>query len=183
MKIIAFTGAGISKESGIDTFMEQPAIRNRLYREYAKQYPVSYRETIKQLKQQIDLAQPNDAHIALAEYGIDIITMNIDGLHQKAGSNPLCLHGEMPNDEELSYCDQLIGKPVLYGDAAPNYQTAIEKVVQLQAGDVLLVVGASNSTAISAYIKDIARYQQAQVIEIQANAKTETRKVLEQLCH
>lgn len=44
--------------------------------------------------------KPNDAHIALAEYGIPIITMNVDGLHQKAGSkNVITLHGDLPTEE------------------------------------------------------------------------------------
>lgn len=182
MKIIAFTGAGISKESGIDTFMEQPQVRDNLHRHIAIHYPQRYRDTIKQIKHQIDQAKPNDAHIALSEYGIDIITMNIDTLHQQAGSTPLCLHGSMPSDEELPYCDQLIGKPVLYGDQAPNYQLAYEKVSALKPGDVLLVIGASMATAISSSLQQIALYNQVQVIQIQDHAATKTREVLKQLC-
>ena len=50
-------------------------------------------------------AKPNDAHKALAEYKIPIITMNIDGLHKLAGSDALELHGGLPEDDEM---DKLI---------------------------------------------------------------------------
>lgn len=181
-KIIAFTGAGISKESGIDTFMERPQVRDCLHRHVANLEPERYKEAIKLMKDQIDQAQPNDAHLALSEYNIDVITMNIDGLHQKAGSHPICLHGSLPSDEELDNCDKLYNKPVLYGDMAPQYQVALEKVSSLSEGDVLLVIGASDSTAISVQLQMIAQSLGAQIIQIQSNAKHQVRKVLEEIC-
>ena len=90
--IIAFTGAGISQESGIPTFENQKGLRNKLTREYANSFPDEYNEVIQQLKANVNEAKPNDAHIALAEYKIPIITMNIDGLHKDAGSDALELH-------------------------------------------------------------------------------------------
>lgn len=179
--ILAFTGAGISKESGIDTFMERPDVRDSLHRHFANTYPLKYRQVIRDLKEQIDKASPNDAHRALMEYNVDIVTMNIDGLHQKAGSNPLCLHGEMPTSDELSMSDTLQKKPVLYGDVAPNYGLAIDKVSALTNNDVFLVIGVSMSTAISGQLIAIAKYQQAEIIIINENAKTNVRKVLERL--
>ena len=179
--ILAFTGAGISKESGIDTFMERPDVRNCLHRHFANTYPEKYRQVIRELKNQIDRAIPNDAHIALKEYHVDIITMNIDGLHQKAGSIPLCLHGEMPTNDELSISDQLREKPVLFGDMAPNYGLAIDKVSSLTDKDVFLVIGVSMSTAISGQLLSIAKLQQADIIIVNESAKTNVRKVLERL--
>ena len=38
-KVIFFTGAGISVESGIPTFQEQPGIRDKLHRDFANEYP------------------------------------------------------------------------------------------------------------------------------------------------
>lgn len=179
--ILAFTGAGISRDSGISTFMEQPTIRERLYRSYAKSNPKQYNQTISQLTKIMRMAQPNDAHFALSEYGIDVITMNVDGLHEKAGSTPLLLHGDMPGENELSHAHELYNKPVLYGDDAPNYQKAIEKVNQLGEGDVFLVVGASDHTAIAVELRKLAKKRKAQVIEIQENASIEVRKTLENL--
>ena len=82
MKIIAFTGAGISKQSHIPTFMERPDVREKLFRSYAKRHPEEYNEVIQQLKANMNGAKPNDAHLVLAEYKIPIITMNIDGLQK-----------------------------------------------------------------------------------------------------
>ena len=79
MKILAFTGAGISKQSNIPTFMERPDVREKLFRSYANTHHEEYNEVIKQLKANMNGAKPNDAHIALAEYHVPIITMNIDG--------------------------------------------------------------------------------------------------------
>ena len=88
-EILAFTGAGISKQSNIPTFMERPDVREKLFRSYANTHHEEYNEVIKQLKANMNGAKPNDAHIALAEYHVPIITMNIDGLHKLAGSDAL----------------------------------------------------------------------------------------------
>ena len=65
---MAFTGAGISQESGIPTFENQKELRNKLTREYANSFPDEYNEVIQQLKANVIEAKPNDAHIALVEY-------------------------------------------------------------------------------------------------------------------
>ena len=83
MKIIAFTGAGISKQSNIPTFMERPDIREKLFRDYANTHHEEYNEVIRQLKANMNGAKPNDAHYALAQYHIPVITMNIDGFHHR----------------------------------------------------------------------------------------------------
>ncbi len=181
MVVIAFTGAGISKDSGIDTFLEHPQIRDALYRSVAQSDPQRYKQAILAMKSQIDPAKANDAHYALAEYGVDVITMNIDGLHEKAGSTPLNLHGTMPEDDELEICHTLYGKPVLYGDSAPNYQIAVEKVYNLKPGDVFIVIGASMSTAISGDLQYLARSRGATIYSIQEDAKTQVRKLLEEI--
>lgn len=121
MKIIVFTGAGISRQSQIPTFMERPDIREKLFRSYANTHKKEYNEVLKQLKANVKGAKPNDAHIALSQYHIPVITMNIDGLHALAGSDALELHGCLPDDEEMDIAYSLYNKPVLYGDRAPNY--------------------------------------------------------------
>ncbi len=181
MKIIAFTGAGISKQSNIPTFMEQPEVRDKLFRSYAMSHHEEYNEVIRQLKANMQGAEPNDAHYALCEYGVEIITMNIDGLHQKAGSHPLELHGGLPDDDEMDIAWSLYNKPVLYEDPAPNYQKAFDRVETLKPGDVFLVIGCSYHTSIAVALRDVARSRGAQVIEIQQDAAHEVRKVLESL--
>lgn len=180
--IIAFTGAGISKQSNIPTFMEKPDIREKLFRSYASSHPLQYNEVIKQLKQNMNGAKPNDAHLALVQYNIPVITMNIDGLHTMAGStNVLELHGCLPDDSEMDKAYMLYNKPVLYGDPAPNYQRAYAMVEALTNKDVFLVVGCSFHTAIACDLRQIAQANGAKVIEIQEDAANNVRKVVEQL--
>lgn len=169
--ILAFTGAGISKESGIDTFMDRPDVRDCLHRDFAIKYPKEYCEVVATMKKDIDKAEPNAAHHALAKADIDIITMNVDSLHEKAGSKRvLHLHGSLPSDEEMAYAHELYNKPVLYGDLAPNYSKAIQKVNQLGAGDIFLVIGASRYTQIAIQLRDIAYMNGAEIMEIQEDA-------------
>lgn len=176
--IIAFTGAGISRESGIATFMEQPDVRDRLYRSYATDYPESYNETIKQLHDVVSHAGPNDAHYALSDYNIPVITMNIDGLHEACGTDTMTLHGTLPSEDELSHANTLWNKPVLYGDPAPNYHKAMQKIDKLGSDDILLVIGASRHTAIAVEIRELAHSNDVEIIEIQENAVIEVRETL-----
>lgn len=176
--IIAFTGAGISRDSGIRTFMEQPHVREKLYRSFATSNPKEYNKTIQDLYNVVALAEPNDAHYALAEFGIFVVTMNIDGLHELAGSEVLALHGTLPHRDELNRAHELWNKPVLYGDPAPNYAKAMRRINTLGENDVLLVVGASRHTAIAVEIRELAYRNGAEIIEIQANAAQEVRKII-----
>ena len=181
MKIIAFTGAGISKQSNIPTFMERPDIREKLFRDYANKHHQEYNEVVKQLKANMNGAKPNDAHIALAQYKIPVITMNIDGLHKQAGSDALELHGGLPEDDEMDIAWSLYNKPVLYGDPAPNYQKAYEMVYDLKPGDIFLVIGCSFHTAIAVDLREVARSRGARIIEIQEDAAHNVRKILEDI--
>ena len=182
MKIIAFTGAGISKQSNIPTFMERPDIREKLFRDYANTHHEEYNEVIKQLKANVNGAKPNDAHYALAEYHIPVITMNIDGLHKLAGSDALEMHGGLPEHDEMDIAWSLYNKPVLYGDPAPNYQIAYDIVSNLSQNDVFVVIGCSYHTAIACDLRELARSKGARIIEIQEDAAHNVRKVLEELC-
>ncbi|CAM3657645.1 Sir2 family NAD-dependent protein deacetylase [Erysipelothrix urinaevulpis] len=179
--ILALTGAGISKASGLSTFDEMPGVRAKLNREYLDKHPEDFRKSVMEMHHVFKNAQPNDAHFALADYNIPILTMNVDGLHEKAGSTPINLHGTVPSDEELAKPEHLQDRPVLYGEEAPNYKRGIELVQQLGKNDILLVIGASAYTGISNDIRNIAAHNGAHVIEIQDNAVTNTRLVLEEL--
>lgn len=179
--IIAFTGAGISKESGIDTFQDRPGIRDKLRRSYAKRHPEKFRAVMEEFLDTMVGKVPNDAHFALAEYHIPVITMNVDPLHEMAGTQKLIkVHGRLPKREELSYCEKLYNAPVLYEDPAPMYQDAYDLISGLTFGDILLVVGASTYTNFSAMIRHYAKIQGAEVVEIQDNASKKVRKFLEQ---
>lgn len=105
--ITAFTGAGISTESGISDFRSKGGVWDRYkivtFQEFlsSRQARLQYWAMKKDLFEEMESAKPNKAHIALAELeGMGrlgcLITQNIDGLHQEAGSSPdlvIELHG------------------------------------------------------------------------------------------
>lgn len=61
LNILFFTGAGISVESGIPTFQEQPGIRAKLPRSFADSNPEEYRQTIREMMEVCRQEQPNGA--------------------------------------------------------------------------------------------------------------------------
>ena len=105
--IVFFGGAGVSTESGIPDFRSQDGLYNQTYRyppeeiishHFFMENPEEFHRFYRDKMIAAD-AQPNPAHVKLAEMEqkgkLDaVITQNIDGLHQKAGShNVLELHG------------------------------------------------------------------------------------------
>ena len=114
--IVFFGGAGVSTESGIPDFRSTDGLYNQqydyppetilshtFYKSNPKTFWRFYRDKMLCLN-----AQPNPAHIKLAQLEQDgklraVITQNIDGLHQKAGSrNVLELHGSV----HRNYCER-----------------------------------------------------------------------------
>ena len=183
--VIFFTGAGISAESGIPTFQEQPGIRDKLTRDFANIYPEVYRKTIRDMKEACDKAEPNAAHRAIAELGCPVITMNVDQLHTKAGSeNVIEVHGVLPTWEELEdeYFPEEYRGIVLYGDMAPRYHDAFELVEKLRFGaSVFVIVGVSFYTSISEQLRYLARSRYAHIIIINDNAATRVPELCEHL--
>jgi NAD-dependent deacetylase len=106
-RITAFTGAGISTESGISDFRSPGGVWDRYrivtFQEFLLSHEarVKYWSMKKDLYNEMKAAKPNKAHRALAELEKMgklkcLITQNIDGLHQDSGSSPdrvIELHG------------------------------------------------------------------------------------------
>ena len=106
IKLTILSGAGISAESGIKTFRDGDGLwENHSITDVAS--PEGWRkdrelvlEFYNQRRRQIHEVEPNDAHKLVAElekhFEVEIITQNIDDLHERAGStNILHLHGEL----------------------------------------------------------------------------------------
>ena len=168
--IIAFTGAGISKASGIPTFDEQDDLRTKLDRDFARHYPEEFNKIMKQLNDTCAAAEPNDAHKALADYHIPVITMNIDGLHTRAGSkNVIEVHGNVAQNNV-----------VLYGDAAPKYTEALDIIDRMNKNDILLIIGTSFYTSISSQVRYHAENNLAKVIIINEDAEHLVRHFIEE---
>ncbi len=105
-KIVVFSGAGMSAESGIKTFRDSGG----LWEEYRIEDVATFDAWTKnqslvlnfynQRRKQVMEAEPNTAHLLVAEwqqhFDVQVITQNIDDLHERAGSKKvLHLHGEI----------------------------------------------------------------------------------------
>ena len=105
-KLVVFTGAGVSAESGLKTFRDSDGLWEN-YRVEDVATPMAWQRDPEMVlrfynerRRNILEAKPNAAHIGLAEleqhFEMYIITQNIDDLHERAGSkNVLHLHGEI----------------------------------------------------------------------------------------
>lgn len=186
-KVIFFTGAGISVDSGIPTFQEQQGIRDKLTRDFANEHPEEYKDTIRKMLNSCENAEPNAAHIAIAKTAFPVITMNIDKLHTKAGSqNVIEVHGVLPSREQLEKDDfsLIYDGIVLYGDIAPKYNDAIKLVKSLEYNNsYFVIVGTSFYTGISERLYKIARQRHAKIIIINDNASERVPMICKKLCN
>jgi len=130
-KIFVFTGAGVSKESGIDTFRDKGGLWDNYSVEEVADIRGWYANKEKVLdfynirRSELEHIKPNKAHLLLKDlenyFDVTIVTQNVDDLHEKAGSsNIIHLHGELTKvkiedkDDDFEY---YIGyKPIKIGD-------------------------------------------------------------------
>lgn len=105
-KLVVFSGAGMSAESGINTFRdsdglwEQHRVEDVATPEAWRRDPELVQRFYNERRKKILAAQPNAAHQLIAElevaYDIHVITQNIDDLHERAGSSKVIhLHGNI----------------------------------------------------------------------------------------
>lgn len=173
--IVFFGGAGVSTESGIPDFRSENGIYNMKF-EYPPEYMLSHEFFVSHPAEFFDFYRnmmlakdvlPNPAHYALAELERRgklkaVITQNIDGLHQKAGSKTVYeLHGttlknycsrcgksygvDYVEESSVPYCEcGGIVKPdvVLYGEPL-NGKTLQSAVEAIASADLLIVGGTS----------------------------------------
>jgi len=129
---VALTGAGISAPSGIPTFQgswkNQP-IRNFLTRDYFHSDPIGFFEIFVEMVGWCD-KEPNAAHKALAALNIPVITQNIDGLHEKAGTRTVYpLHGTL-HTVHCTKCGRKTLAKDLADRLAPLYEANDEKAIR-----------------------------------------------------
>lgn len=169
--LVIFSGAGISAESGLKTFRDSGGLWEEFNIEDVAT-PEAWKKDMSLVTQFYNLrrkqvmdAQPNDAHRIIADlqskFNVQIITQNIDDLHERAGSkNVLHLHGEImkvrsSSHPELVYpidhweikigdrCDkgsQLRPHIVWFGEMVPEMDNAIAIA---EKADLFLVIGTS----------------------------------------
>ena len=176
--LVILTGAGVSAESGFATFRDTGGLWEQYDVNDVASIEGWYRnrklvlEFYNQRRAQLKDAKPNAAHVAMAQlekdFRVDVITQNVDNLHERAGSTRvLHLHGELTKvrpengiydrtESEAEVIDvgyrpvilgdlapngsQLRPHIVFFGEAVPNIGKAIDLVEQ---ADILLIVGSS----------------------------------------
>lgn len=197
---VAFTGAGISTESGIPDFRSPGGV-------WAKNTPVMYDDFVRSRSERIRYwqmrqvlykefanAKPNSGHDALARLEEEgrlaaIVTQNIDGLHQDAGSRRVVeLHGtarviaciscgkewdppeivaRLDAGEEAPDCDvcgaPLKSKTISFGQAMPAEEMMEASALARQA-DVFLAIGSSLVVEPAASIPLVAKQNGANLI-------------------
>lgn len=200
-RLVVFTGAGVSKESGIATFREP---ETGLWAQYDPMELATYEAYVRRPAfvwswyehrfGAAAAAAPNPGHRAIAELEhllprVSVVTQNIDGLHQRAGSSDVIeLHGNMlrfkclsgrhtgfvlddfaGQDEKPPRCpdcgDPLRPDVVWFGEALPA--DAIDRAQALSAAcDVMLVVGTSGVVYPAAGLPFLAAEAGATVIDV-----------------
>ena len=199
-RVVVYSGAGVSKESGISTFRDPS---EGLWAKYdpmelatAEAYardPAFVWAWYMDRFGLIEQAQPNPGHEALAELAdlvpLTIVTQNIDGLHQRAGSRDVielhgsalrfkCLAGrhtglslaDLAGSDEAPprcpHCGEIVRPDIVwFGEALPT--AALERAFELASRcEVLLAVGTSGVVYPAAMVPVLAHEAGATVIDV-----------------
>lgn len=170
-RLVVFTGAGISAESGLATFRDSDGLwANYRIEEVCTPEALTYNratviEFYNKRRREMLAAQPNAAHHAVASweryFDVDVITQNVDNLHERAGSTRIThLHGELtklrssrnpelivpidgweqPLDALASDGALLRPHIVFFGEAVPMFEQAARIAAE---ADIMVVIGTS----------------------------------------
>ena len=169
-KLVVLSGAGISAESGIQTFRDSDGlweghdVMEVATPEGFRKNPGLVLDFYNKRRRQLLTVNPNEAHFILAElenhFDVHIITQNVDDLHERAGStNVLHLHGELLKVRSTQNPDYILDwktdltlknkdengfslRPhiVWFGEEVPALEDAVHLTAQ---ADIFLVIGTS----------------------------------------
>lgn len=204
-RIVFFGGAGVSTESGIPDFRSADGIYHQKYKyspeqvvshSFFVQYTEAFFEFYKEKMMLLD-AQPNPAHCKLAELEKEgkltaVVTQNIDGLHQAAGSRKVYeLHGsihrnycmECGRSYDAEYvkaadgvprceCGGIIKPDVVLYEEGLDPKTIQGAVESIDAADTLIIGGTSLVVYPAAGFIDYFRGKHLVVINKSETAKT-----------
>ena len=205
----AFTGAGISVESGIPPFRGPEGLWSKvdpivLDINYFHRHPLESWRVIKEIFFDFfGKAQPNPAHVALAELEkarviMAVITQNIDNLHQLAGSRTVYeLHGnsrflvcekcgtrtpaEEVNLEDLPprcpRCGTVL-KPdfVFFGEPLPEFDYG-QAIRETEVADVFLLVGTTGEIMPASTLPVLAKRHGATIVEVNVEPSNYTESI------
>ena len=178
-RIAVLTGAGVSAESGLGTYRDNGGLWDNYdpmvvaSAEGWARNPGLVLDFYNMQREKLQEVEPNAAHRLIAElekdYTVDVITQNVDNLHERAGSTHVVhLHGEATKVRPENTCNDYdnfsekyvidVGygavhlgdkapngaqyRPhiVFFGEAVPKIERAVELVA---AADIVLIVGTS----------------------------------------
>lgn len=169
-KLVVFSGAGISAESGVKTFRDSNGLwENHRVEDVAspegfESNPQMVLDFYNARRRQLKEVKPNKAHLILADlenyFDVHIITQNVDDLHERAGSTKVIhLHGELKKarpvnsetniitwENDLNLGDlnfegvQLRPHIVWFGEMVSEMEYAIDLCSE---ADLFLVIGTS----------------------------------------
>ena len=206
---VFMTGAGISAESGIPTFRDAQTGLWENYKAEELATPQAFAKNpllvwkwYQWRRQLIEKNSPNAGHKIIARLqnelpGVHLITQNVDGLHQEAGSeNVIEFHGNIRNNK-CSHCDHVeVNKDnhsddilqcpncevnlrpavVWFGENIPEF--ASEESVRLSSqADVFFYVGTSSNVYPAAGLVELAKKNNALIVEINPNSTSLTSSV------
>jgi NAD-dependent deacetylase len=200
-RIAVLTGAGVSAESGVPTFRDAQTGQWSHFRpedlateQAFRDHPQRVWDWYAARREELRSVQPNAGHYALARFQqrhpgrLVLITQNVDGLHQRAGSpDVLALHGNLYEDRWLNPCPQdgcsvqqaQPGRPprckqcgnlvrpdvVWFGEMLPVEALAAAERAAC-ACDVMLVIGTSGQVYPAAGLAHQARQAGAHVVVV-----------------
>lgn len=203
-RMVFFGGAGVSTESGVPDFRSQDGLYRQKYAyppetilshsfflSHAEEFFAFYRE-----KMLLPDVQPNAAHKKLAEWEREgrlsaVITQNIDGLHQKAGSRRVLeLHGSVWRNHCMDCGKSYPLEYILHGTGVPRcscggivkpdvvlYEEPLDESVLLAAveeiskADTLIIGGTSLNVYPAAGLIDFFRGENIVVVNKGATAR------------
>ena len=178
-RIAVLTGAGVSAESGLGTYRDNGGLWDNYdpmvvaSAEGWARNPGLVLDFYNMQREKLREVQPNEAHRLIAElekdYTVDVITQNVDNLHERAGSTHVVhLHGEATKIRPENTCNDYDGFSEKYvvdvgygavhlGDKAPNgaqyrphivvFGEAVPKIERagelVSIADIVLIVGTS----------------------------------------
>ncbi|MGQ9496627.1 MAG: SIR2 family NAD-dependent protein deacylase [Thermoanaerobaculaceae bacterium] len=196
--LVVFSGAGVSAESGLATFRgagglwEGHRVEEVATPEAFARNPALVWRFYAQRREKARAAQPNSAHLAIAAFqglfpSLVVVTQNVDGLHQRAGSRDVVeLHGSLWTLVCTSCAarrqDHQVPLPVLpptcprcgglerpgvvwFGEELPPEAWYRAESVCRQA-DGMLVVGTSGLVWPAAGLVELASYCGARIVEV-----------------
>lgn len=190
-KIVVFSGAGVSADSGIPTYRSADGLwaNYRIEDVCTPEALARDRETVirfyNERRREMMSKEPNAGHYAIAglerHFDVEVVTQNIDNLHERAGSTQVThLHGELTKLRSSANPDLIValdgweqrpdacapdGSPlrphiVFFGEAVPMFDAAARIVA---SADILIVVGTSLAVYPAASLVNYVRDRQVPI--------------------